>query len=118
MKGLPMSDLAPMPGPPSRRGPLSTIAGWMTLIAVIGVTMALMIEVPGLMIVAAPLSVLVPIGLIETLAARRFMSYRRGGRPMSAYEEAAWILALSVLIPTLGVVAVIAAAVHYFSTYR
>ncbi len=94
-----MSDLPP------RRGPMSTIAGWMTLIAVIGVAMGLLVVAPGL-------SFLVVLVLFETLAAIRFRAYSRRGKQMSGCVQTAWILAFLIVIP---IVAVVAALIGLFA---
>jgi hypothetical protein len=79
---------------------MSTIAGWMTLIAVIGLAMGLLIVAPGL-------SFLVVLILFETLAALRFRAYARRGQPMSGCAQTAWILMFLIVTPILSVVAVL-----------
>jgi small-conductance mechanosensitive channel len=92
MKGLTMSDL------PSRHGPLSTIAGWMTLIAVLGVVMGAMIVVPAL-------SFLVVLVLFEALAAIRFQANRRGGQPSGDDNPVNYIITYMIVIPIVAIVA-------------
>jgi hypothetical protein len=97
-----------MTDPPSRRDPLSTIAGWMALIAAVGVAMGLLIVAPGL-------SFLVVLILFETLAAIRFKAYRRRGKPMSGCVETAWVLTFLIVIPIMSVVAVLIGLFAYCS---
>ncbi len=85
---------------PSTRGPLSTIAGWMVLIALIAVLAGLFREAPGLAI-ALLVCVLPAWAITEVKAARR----RRRAKPMSGMERALWIVALTILIPILVITA-------------
>jgi hypothetical protein len=75
---------------------MSTIAGWMVMIAVIGVAIALFREIPAaaflLMFTVVPALV-----VTELVDSRR----RRRGRPMSREQKMTWILALTIQIPAL-----------------
>lgn len=75
-------------------GPLSTIAGWMIAIAVIGLALALSRALPEaailLMVTVVPATV-----VTELVDHRR----RRRGQPMFREQKIAWILALSVQLP-------------------
>ena len=90
------------PSPPvlPRRRPLSTIASWMIAIAVIGVAIGLFREAPGVAVLL--LVSVVPALAITELKARGRL---RRGDPMSAWERFARILALTILIPILVIVA-------------
>lgn len=80
--------------PPRSRGPLSSIAGWMVLIAVIAVFAAIFRMAPGLAI--ALLVCVLPAWAITAMnAARR----RRRGEPMSGAEKVQLIVVLTILIP-------------------
>jgi hypothetical protein len=96
----------PATAPP--RGPFSTIGGWMVLIAVIGVAVGIYREAPGLATVLLA-SVVPALVVTEVKASRR----RRRGEPMSGWERVAWILALTILIPILLIVALFAALFTY-----
>jgi small-conductance mechanosensitive channel len=80
----------------------------MVLIAMIGVAVGIIREAPGLAIVL--LATVVPALVVtEVKASRR----RRRGEPMSGWERVAWILALTILIPILLIVALFAAFFTY-----
>jgi hypothetical protein len=85
---------------PPTRGPLSTIAGWMVLIALIAVFAGIFRTAPGLAI-ALLVCGLPAWAITEVKAARR----RRRDEPMSGMERALWIVALTVLIPTVVIAA-------------
>jgi hypothetical protein len=89
----------------SRRGPLSTIRGWMIAIAVIGVTM-------GSMVVSPFVFVLVVFVLLEAVAAIRYRESRRR-KPMAAWVLAIWIFAFFVVIPIMSVVVAFTALYAY-----
>lgn len=91
-----------------RHGPLSTIGGWMIGIAILGVTIALFREAPGLAI-ALLISVVPALAMTELKAYRR-----RRGDPLTVGERVAWILVLSVLIPILVAVALAMALFTFF----
>jgi len=94
--------------PARTRGPLSTIGGWMALIAVIGVAAAIFRDAPGL---AVLLFVSVVPALIVTEVKAR--SRRRRGEPMSVSERVAWVIGLAIVIPILLWIALIAAVFAY-----
>ncbi len=94
--------------PVPARGPLSTIAGMMALIAVIGVAAALFRDAPGLSVLL--FISIVPALLITEWKARR---RRRRGETMSATERVVWIIALTIVMPILIGVAVVAAMFAY-----
>lgn len=94
-----------MTEPHSRRGPLSTIAGWMIAIAVIGATLGLMIAYPLVFIA-------VVFVLLESVAVIRYRQSRRR-KPMAAWVLAIWILAFFVVIPIVSVVASLTALYIY-----
>lgn len=96
--------------PGSRRGPASTIAGLMIGIAICGGAIALIREAPGL---AVFLLVSVGPALVLTTAKARRRS--REGDPMPLWERVARILALSVLIPVLVIVALMIALFAFCS---
>jgi hypothetical protein len=79
---------------------MSTIAGWMALIAALGAAMGLLVVAPGL-------SFLVVLILFETLAALRFRAYSRRGKQMSGCVQTAWLLAFLIVIPIVAGVAVL-----------
>ncbi len=87
---------------------MSTIAGWMILIAVIGVAMGLFREAPGLAFVLL-ISVVPALAVTEVKAYRR----RRRGEPMSGLERSCWFVGLTILIPILAVVALVVALFTY-----
>ena len=91
-----------------RRGPMLTIAGWMILIAVIGVAIGLVREVPGLGFLLL-ISVVPALVVTEVKARRR----RRRGEPMSGWERTFWLVGLTILIPILAVVALFVALFTY-----
>jgi hypothetical protein len=99
MKGSPMTE------PHSRRGPLSTIGGWMIAIAAIGVAMAILVLVP-------PLFILVVLAAFEALAIGRFRESRRR-RPMPGYLQTIWVFLLLIVIPIVSVVTAVAALAIY-----
>lgn len=89
---------SPPDGP--RRGPLSTIAGLMIGIAVLGVSIAMFREAPGLAVVLV-ISVAPALAITELKARKR---YRRG-EPMSIGERVLRVVVLTILIPILVIVA-------------
>jgi hypothetical protein len=103
-----------MPDPRLGRGPLSTIAGWMALIAVIGVAIGIPIVEPD----AIGISYLLILIYFETLAALKFRAYRRRGEPMSGCAQAAWILSFLIVIPFLSIVAFIIGLFAYCAVLR
>lgn len=96
-----------MNDPHPRRGPLATIAGWMITIAVIGVAMGTMILSPFVFIV-------VVFVLLEAVAVIRFRESRRR-KPMSGGVLAIWVLAFTVVIPIVSIVASLTALYIYCS---
>src|SRR5947207_13447675 len=88
------------PGPlprrrvPPPRGPLSSIAGWMVLIALIAVVAGVFRLAPGLGI--ALLIFALPAWAITEVKARR---RHRRNLPMSGMEKTLWIIGLTILIP-------------------
>ncbi len=78
------------------RGPLSTIRGWMALIAGIGLVLALFIASPplGFILSASALPALL---VTEFIASRR----RRRGEPMNGGQRLAWFIGLTILFPIL-----------------
>lgn len=94
-----------MTEPQPRRGPLSTIKGWMIAIAIIGVALGTMIASPFVFMI-------VVFVLMEGVAASRFRESRRR-KPMSSGAEALWILAFLVVIPIVSIVASVAALFVY-----
>jgi hypothetical protein len=104
------------PSPPPNlptHGPLSTIAGWMVVIAVIAVELGLSVTAPGLAVVLL-VSVVPALAVTELKAYRR----RRRGEPMSTGERVAWIFGLTILIPILLFVALVVALFMYCSFTR
>jgi hypothetical protein len=95
-----------MTHPHSRRGPLSTIAGWMVLIAVLGVIM-------GIMTVAPYLFILVLLVAPEAVAVIKFRESRRRNQAMSGCVVTAWVLAFTIVIPVVSIVAGVVALVAY-----
>ncbi len=91
-----------------RRGPMSTIAGWMILIAAIGVAAGIFREAPGLAMVLL-ISVVPALALTEWKAYRR----RRRGVPMTVPQRIVLVLALTVLIPILLAIALVVALFAY-----
>ena len=83
-----------------RRGPMSTIAGWMIGIAVLGVAIGLFREAPGVAVLLM-ISVVPALAITEVKAARR----RRNDDPMPPWERLARVLALTILIPVLVIIA-------------
>jgi hypothetical protein len=102
--------LAPPPEPP-RRGPLSTIAGLMIEIAIFGAAVGLFREAPGVAVFLL-VSVAPALAITELKARGR---YRRGD-PMPAWERIARIIALTILIPILVIVA-LAIALFTFCSF-
>ena len=98
------------PAPARRRGPLSTIGGWMILIAVIGVAVGIFREAPGLAILLL-ISVVPALIITEIKAYRR----RRRGEPMSGLDRLLWVLLLSILVPFLLIIALAVALFMYCS---
>jgi hypothetical protein len=97
----------PAPELPRRR-PMSTIAGWMILIAAIGVAVGLFREAPGLAV-----SLLVSIA--PALAITEVKAYRRQHRgvPMTIPERIAMVLILAIVIPILVIIALVVALFTY-----
>jgi hypothetical protein len=91
----------------ARRSPLSTIGGWMIGIAILGVAIALFREAPGLAVVL--LVSVVPALAVTELKAR---GRRREGDFMSSGERLAWIVALTIAIP---IVVIMALAIALFA---
>jgi hypothetical protein len=87
---------------------MSTIVGWMILIAVIALAMGLLTAAPGL-------SLLVVLILFETLAVIRFRTYSRRGQPMSGCVQGAWILMFLIVTPILSIAAVLIGMFAYCS---
>jgi hypothetical protein len=85
---------------PPTRGPLSTIAGWMVLIALVAVFAGIFRAAPGLAI-ALLVCILPAWAITEVGAARR----RRRDDPMSRMERALWIVALTIMIPIVVITA-------------
>jgi hypothetical protein len=84
-----------------RRGLLSTIKGWMIVIAVIGVLL-------GAMLVAPVVFILAVVVLFETVAISQFRESRRR-QPMSGCAEAIWLLMFLLVVPIVAVVAAVIA---------
>ena len=102
------------PGRPRDRSP-SSIAGLMTGIAIIAVTFGLYREAPGVAIAAA--IAVGPALLLTELKARK--RWRRG-EPMSAVERILRVIALTIVIPILLIVALVITvfAICYFGSGR
>ncbi len=92
--------LPPRTAARSPRGPLSTIAGHMILIALIAVFLVIFIAAPPLAI--ALLVCALPAWAIVEMKARR---RRRRGDSMSGIERALWIVGLTIGIPIVLAVA-------------
>ena len=92
--------LPPRPATRPTRGPLSTIAGHMLLIALIAVFLVVFIAAPPLAI--ALLVCALPAWAITEMKARR---RRRRGESMSGIEKALWIVILTIGIPIVLIVA-------------
>ncbi|MGP0067244.1 MAG: hypothetical protein ACLQGP_27075 [Isosphaeraceae bacterium] len=86
--------------PPAPRGALSSIAGWMVLIALIAVFAGIFRAAPGLAI--ALLVCFLPAWAITSVKAGR---RRRRAEPMSGMERALWIIGLTILIPIVVITA-------------
>jgi hypothetical protein len=93
--------LSPPPALPER-GPLSTIGGWMVLIAAIGVSLAILVLAPPLFVVLLA-SAVPALSLTEIRTYRR----RRRGEPVSGWQRLAWFLGLTILLPIVLVAVVI-----------
>ena len=93
---------------------MSTIAGWMTLIAVIGLAIGIPIVNPE----AIGVSLLLILIYFETLAALKFRAYRRSGEPMSGCAQTVWILSFLIVIPFLSIVAFIIGLFAYCAVLR
>ena len=78
------------------RGALSTIRGWMVLIAGTGVVLALFIASPALGFILSA-SAVPAMFVTEFIAFRR----RRRGEPMGGRQRLAWIVGLTILFPIL-----------------
>jgi hypothetical protein len=91
-----------------RRGPMSTIAGWMILIAAIGVAVGIFREAPGLAVVLL-VSVVPALALTEWKAYRR----RRRGVPMTVPERIVLVIVLTIVIPILLAIALVVALFTY-----
>ncbi len=87
---------------------MSTIAGWMILIAAIGVAVGIFREAPGLAMVLL-VSVVPALALTEWKAYRR----RRRGEPMSVPQRILMVIVLTILIPILAFVALVVALFTY-----
>ncbi len=83
----------PAPASPGR-GPLSTIGGWMVVIAAIGVALAILV-------VAPPLAVVLLASAVPALFVTEFKTYRRRrrGEPVSGWQRLGWFLGFTVLLP-------------------
>jgi hypothetical protein len=88
----------PFPGP--TRGPFSTIAGLMILIALIAIFLVVFIAFPPLAIALLVFSL--PAWAITEQKARK---RRRRGESMSGIEKALWIAVLTIGLPIMVVVA-------------
>lgn len=101
-----------MNGPRPRRRPMSTIAGWMWMIAAIGLALALFRAIP----VAAILLMftVVPAMVVTELVDHR---RRRSGQPMFREQKVAWILALTIQIPAF-LTLIVAVAFGLYSMIR
>lgn len=97
--GLRRRRLAPAP---SGRGPLSTIGGWMVVIAVIGVALAILA-------VAPPLAAVLLVSAMPALFVTEFKTYRRRrrGEPVSGWQRLVWFLGFTILFPIVLVALVI-----------
>jgi hypothetical protein len=91
-----------------RRGPMSTIAGWMILIAAIAVAVGLFREAPGLAVVLL-VSVVPALTLTEWKAYHR----RRRGEPMTVPQRIVMVIVLTILIPILVIIALVVALFTY-----
>ena len=85
------------PAPPGR-GPLSTIGGWMVVIAAIGVALAIFV-------VAPPLAVVLLVSAVPALFVTEFKTYRRRrrGEVVSGWRRLRWFVGYTVLIPLFTV---------------
>jgi hypothetical protein len=96
--------------PPRPRGPLSSIAGWMFLIALIAVFAAIFRTAPGVAI--ALLLCILPAWAITALnAARR----RRRGVPMPRAEKVLLFAALTILIPIVVIAVLVALGIALYA---
>jgi hypothetical protein len=95
-----------------RRGPLSTIAGLMIGIAILGVAIGLFREAPGLTVFLL-ISVAPALAITELKARGR---YRRGD-PMSIGERILRVVVLMILIPILVVLALVVALFAYCAVF-
>jgi hypothetical protein len=93
---------------PPPRGPHSSIANWMVLIAMVAVVTGVFRSAPGLSLVVL-ISVLPALIVTEIRASRR----RRRNLPMSGMEKALWIMGLTILIPVLLMIALVIALFTY-----
>jgi hypothetical protein len=89
--------MTPPPDLPSR-GPLTTIGGWMVLIALIGIVLAILVLVP-------PLFVVLLAAAVPALFITEFKTYRRRrrGEVVSGWRRLRWFVGFTVLIPILTV---------------
>jgi hypothetical protein len=81
---------------PSGRGPLSTIGGWMVLIAGIGVAL-------GIVVAAPPVAIGLVLSSVPALAITEFKAYRRRrrGESVSGWQRLIWFVEFTILIPIL-----------------
>lgn len=93
---------SPTTKPHSRRGLLSSIAGWMILIAAVGLLVGLFREAPALAILLG-VSMAPALAISELKARKRW----RRGDPMPASEQAVWFLGCSMMIPILMAVGLV-----------
>lgn len=98
---------APPPDRP-RRGPMSTIGGLMIGIAVLGLSIAIFREAPGLGLLLL-VSVVPALAVTEVKARRRY----RIGEPMSVGERILRVVVLTIVIPILVIVALVIALFSY-----
>jgi hypothetical protein len=98
---------------PQPRGLLSTIAGWMVLIAMIAVGLAVFQLAPGLGIIW--LFFVGPAWAITEVKARRRIY--RSLTPMSGIEKALWIMGLTILIPVTVIVALVVALATFCAIF-
>jgi len=110
-RGYPGSPPRPVTSP-ARRGPLSSIAGWMVLIAIIAVFAWIFRTVPGLAI--GLLVCALPAWAITAVKAGR---RRRRDQPMSGTEKVLWIVGLTILIPIV-VITALGIALFVFCSFQ
>lgn len=76
------------------RGALSTIRGWMVLIAAVSLVLAFFIAAPELGVILS-VSALPALFMTEFIAFRR----RRRGESMDGWQRLGWVVGLTVLFP-------------------